>query len=143
MYYKFDTEDIQRAKAALILYAMYKSREKSSPLNGIDTWNRFSNFMRVATLRSKTTAEFIENFCRKSKIQSIRPNYLSTDDPVIIRETGELIMSDNVKDYHLDIIEDNSLLPILNTEQQYLIMLIRERIQREKLNGDIDNDEEN
>ena len=71
--------------------------------------------------------------CRAAKIDSVKPRYLLTDDPVLIPGTGELIMSDAIKDYRIPIIEDNSLLRIMSDESIYLCMLVRDRIQREKM----------
>lgn len=48
-------------------------------------------------------------------------------------ETGELISSDSIKDYQVGLFEDNSLLPLIERESMYLIMLVRERIQRDKM----------
>lgn len=133
MLYQFNTDDTQRAKAALVLYAMYRSRDKNSPLNGMETWNRCKTFMRAACLRSSTTAEFVTNFCRKAHIQSIKPKYLNTGDPVRIPGTYDLISSSSYKNYATEIIEDNNLLKLYENEPVYIIMLVRERIQREKL----------
>lgn len=135
MYFNFDTDDMKRAKAALLLYAMYRSRGMNSPLNGLETWDRFAAFMRGACLKSHTVAGFVEAFCRKAKIGSVKPRYLSTGEPVKMPDSGTLIQSDGMRNYRLDIIEDNSLLPIFAEESMYLIMLVRERIQREKLEG--------
>lgn len=133
MLYQFDTDSLDHAKAALLLYGMYRSRPKSSPLNGLETWNRVQNFIRGAYLKSSTTAEFAQNFCHKAKIDSINLRYLSTDEPVVMPETGELIVSDHFVDYRLNILADNNLLRLYNTESIYIIMLVRERIQREKM----------
>lgn len=48
---------------------------------------------------------------------------------------GSIVQSDSIKDYKLGIIEENSLLKIFERESQYLVMLVRERIQRDKMNG--------
>lgn len=133
MLYKFNTDSVKHASAALLLYAMYRSRNKNSPLNGLETWDRFNSYIRGACLKSSTTAEFMQKFCRAAKIDSVKPRYLSTDDPVLMAETGELIMSDAIKDYRIPIIEDNSLLRIMSDESIYLCMLVRDRIQREKI----------
>lgn len=109
MLLKFDTDSLDHAKAALLLYGMYRSRNQNSPLNGLETWDRFNAFVRGACLKSGTTAEFVQEFCRKAKIDSVKPRYLETGDPVLNRETGELIVSSGVSDYRLDILEDNSL----------------------------------
>ncbi len=142
MLYQFDTDSLDHAKAALLLYGMYRSRNKNSPLNGIETWDRFQTFVRGACLKASTTAEFIQAFCKKAKIDSVKPRYLSTGEPVMIPDTGELIMSSNVADYRLSILADSNLLRLYNTESLYLIMLVRERIQREKLIMEVLEDED-
>lgn len=72
-------------------------------------------------------------FCKKAKIDSVKPRYLNTGDPVEMPDTGELILSSDVSDYRLGILADNDLLRLYNAESLYLIMLVRERIQREKM----------
>ncbi len=135
MQFGFDTESVDHGKAALLLYAMYRSRDKSSSLNGIDTWTRCTSYIRGATLKSRTTAEFVQNFCHMAKIGSIKPSYL-TEGGMLQLADGEILCSGNVKDYKLHIIEDNNLLPLYEQEGVYLTMLVRDRIQRDKLMGE-------
>lgn len=142
MLYQFDTDSLAHAKAALLLYGMYRSRKKESPLNGLETWDRFQTFVRGACLKASTTAEFVQAFCKKAKIDSVKPRYLSTGEPVVIPDTGELIVSGGLADYRLGVIADNSLLRLYNTESMYLIMLVRERIQREKFMPEVEDDED-
>ncbi len=142
MLYQFDTDSLAHAKAALLLYGMYRSRKKESPLNGLETWDRFQTFVRGACLKASTTAEFVQAFCKKAKIDSVKPRYLSTGEPVVMPDTGELIVSGGLADYRLGIIADDSLLRLYNTESMYLIMLVRERIQREKFAPEVEDDEE-
>lgn len=137
MYYNFDTEDLTRAKAALLLYAMYRSRDKQSSLNGVDTWKRFTAYIRGACLKSSTTAEFVQAFCKKAQVGAIVPKYLDDDQPVML-PGGEMIATEGVHDYRSSIIADDSLLPVLNRESMYLTLLVRERIQRERLEGEND-----
>ena len=139
MYYNFDTDKIDRAKAALLLYGLYRSRGQNSSLNGLETWERFNSYVRAACIKSETLGEFVQQFCRKANIASIKPHYFQTGDLVAMPD-GELILSDAVKDYRLGIFNDDSLLDVINKETLYLIMLIRERIQREKLqNEEVEN----
>lgn len=142
MLYQFDTDSLSHAKAALLLYGMYRSRKKESPLNGLETWDRFQTFVRGACLKASTTAEFVQAFCKKAKIDSVKPRYLSTGEPVVMPDTGELIVSGGLADYRLGIIGDDSLLRLYNTESMYLIMLVRERIQREKFAPEVEDDED-
>lgn len=143
MLYQFDCTSLKHAKAALLLYALYRSRDTKSSLNGVETWDRFGSYIRGACLKSTTTAEFVQNFCRKAKIESIRPGYLCTEYPVEMPDTGELIVSENVQNFQLEIFEDNTLLPLIAAETLYLIMLVRERIQREKIHKMEVKDDEN
>lgn len=142
MLYQFDTDSLSHAKAALLLYGMYRSRNKNGPLNGLETWDRFQTFVRGACLKASTTAEFVQAFCKKAKIDSVKPRYLSTGDPVVMPDTGELIMSAGMSDYRLGILADNDLLRLYNTESLYLIMLVRERIQREKFAPEVEDNED-
>ena len=142
MLYQFDTDSLSHAKAALLLYGMYRSRKKESPLNGLETWDRFQTFVRGACLKASTTAEFVQAFCKKAKIDSVKPRYLSTGEPVAMPDTGELIMSAGMADYRLGIMADDSLMRLYNTESMYLIMLVRERIQREKFLPEVEDDED-
>lgn len=135
MQFGFDTESVAHGKCALLLYAMYRSRNNSSSLNGLDTWNRFAAYVKGAALKSTTTAEFCDNFCKMAKVPSIKPCFLKTDNGLVQMPDGTLISSDNVKDYKLSVIEDNEIMPLFRNESQYLVMLVRERIQREKLSG--------
>lgn len=133
MQFGFDTDDELRGKAALLLYAMYRSRDTSSALNGIETWNRFAAFTKGAALKSTTTAEFCDQFCKMAKVQSIKPKYLKSDGGMVFMPDGSIVQSDNVKDYKIGIIEDNRLLKTFEKESQLLVMLVRERIQREQM----------
>lgn len=132
MLYDFETDDLKRAKAALILYAIYRSRGKNSSLNGVDTWNRFTAYIRGACLKSTNTAEFASCFSKMAGTDSIKPCYLKCSDGLVLQPDGSLIVSENVKDYKIGVFEDDDLLPILERESVLLTMLVRERIQREK-----------
>lgn len=134
MLYGFNTDSYDRAKAALILYGIYRSRPANSPLMGVDTWDRYNNFIHAAWLKSSNTAEFVQNLCHKAGCTSIKPAYLLTG-PVEMAN-GEVMEVEGVRDYKLDLFADDDLLPLLDKERVYLILLVRERIQREKVYGD-------
>ena len=135
MRFNFATENDLRAKAALLLYAAYRSRQKSSSLNGLETWTRFAAYIRGACLKSEPTAEFITNFCRMAGIGSIMPRYLETSGGILMLKDGSLVQSSDIKEFQTDILEDDRLMRIYENEGQIVVMLIRERIQREKMEG--------
>lgn len=138
MYYNFNTEFLSKAKAALLLYAMYKSRDKNSPLNGLETWTRAESFCKGACLKSSTTAEFVTKFKEMAKVGAIKPYYLSDNqdgDDIVVLPDGSAISGDGFKNYQISIIEDNEIRKVIEKEYPLIIMLVRERIQREKLEG--------
>lgn len=135
MQFNFATDDELRAKAALLLYAAYRSRPQSSSLNGLETWTRFTAYIRGACLKSETTAEFISCFCKMAGVGSIKPIYLESGGGMIVLSDGSLVQSSNIKEFQVGIFEDNRLMRIYETEGQIVVMLIRERIQREKMEG--------
>lgn len=133
MKYNFNTDDERRGRAALILYAMYKSRSANSPMNGKETWDRVGAYIRSAVVKSTTMGEFVQNFCKLGHIPSVIPRYLTTGAVKV--EPGVLISTGDVKDYRLDVMDDDSLLDVFDRESLLVVMLVRERIQREKLNA--------
>lgn len=135
MQLNFATDDELRAKAALLLYAAYRSRPQSSSLNGLETWTRFISYIRGACLKSETTAEFITNFCRMAGVGSIKPRYLATSGGMVMLSDGSLVQSSDVKEFQTGILEDDRLMRVYENEGQIVVMLIRERIQREKMEG--------
>ena len=130
--YNFETDTIDHAQAALLLYAMYKSRDPSSSLNGLETWDRCNAYIRGASLKSSTVAEFVQNFCKKADIRAIKPHYLKTDGAVQIDDQGTMAISDGLYNYQLEIFKNEKILEIFANEALYIIMLVRERLQRER-----------
>lgn len=129
---KFDTDSLAHAKAALLLYAMYRSRSTDSSLNGLETWSRCNNYIRGAILKSTNIAEFVQHFCKKAGVGSIKPHLLETDGLIEIDEHGTLANIEGFYNFQLDIFEDKEVLALFENEAQYIILLVREGIQREK-----------
>lgn len=135
MQFGFITESAERGKAALILYACYRSRNQQSSLNGLETWNRFTSYIRGAALKATNVAEFVNHFCKLGNISSVKPAYLKDESGLVMQPDGSVIVSADVKDFKIDIFEDDDLLSIFENEGMLLTMLVRERIQREKMEG--------
>lgn len=132
MQFGFNTESIEHGKAALLLYGLYRSRSENSSLNGLDTWTRFASYIRGAVIKSTNVAEFVQHFSKKANIGSIKPHHFKTDGLVQIDSAGTLMVSEGVYDYRLDFFETSEILELLESESLYIIMLVREKIQREK-----------
>lgn len=133
MLFNFDTDNVKRARAALLLYALFKSRDAASPLNGLETWTRAESYCKAACLKSSTTPEFVTRFKEIAKIACIKPYYLTDSRKLVQMPDGSIIQSDNVRDYRLEIFEDETVRKTIEKEYPIIVMLVRERIQREKL----------
>lgn len=136
MLYNFDTSDAGRARAALLIYALFKSRDAGSPLNGLETWSRAESFCKAGCLKSSNTAEFVTRFKEMAKIPSIKPYYLTDSDGLVQMPDGSVIQSDKIRDYKMGIFEDDTIRQTIEREYPIIVMLVRERIQREKLTGE-------
>lgn len=134
MHYGFNTDDVKKAGAALLLYALYRSRGRDSFINGVETWNRMESLCRGACRKSSTTSEFVTKFKQAAGIGAIKPRYLSDPDNtgLQILSDGSVVGSSDVKTYRLDIIQDNEIRNVIERDYPLIIMLIRERVQREK-----------
>lgn len=138
MYYNFNTKSLSKAKAALLLYAMYKSRDMNSPLNGLETWTRAESFCKGACLKSSTTSEFVTKFKEMAKVGAIKPYYLADDrdgENIVSLPDGSVVSGENFKNFQISIIEDNEIRKVIEKEYPLIVMLVRERIQREKMAG--------
>lgn len=145
MLYNFDTDNRKLANAALVLYALYKSRGQKSPMNGIETWNRVESYCVGACKKSRTTSEFVTKFKELGKVGAIKPRYLA--DPtkstaVVGMPDGTLVESDKVKDYRTGLLEDDEVRKTIETEYPLVTILVRERIQREKYMPNMEEDDE-
>jgi|GEM_PF-6901068 len=141
MLYKFNTDNLHRARAALIIYALYKSRANTSSINGIDTWSRLRGYIEYAAMKAQNTAEFVTVLGDKMDATSIKPKYLTVDKFVKIDDN--LIVAEGIYDYKTEIFEDDEVRKIVEREAIFIISLVRDRLNREKLEYDENEGEEN
>jgi hypothetical protein len=76
-------------------------------------------------------------------VGSIKPKFLETSGGMIMLSDGSLVQSSEVKEFQTGLFEDNRLMRVYENENQIVVMLIRERIQREKMEGYADEEVEN
>ena len=133
MLFNFNTDEMRFARAALVLYALYKSRNTNSPMNGMETWNRVESYCVGACKKSRTTSEFVTKFKELGRVGAIKPRYLSEQGVgMTILPGGSVVESANILNYHTALIEDNEIRKPLENDYPLITMLVRERIQREK-----------
>ena len=133
MLYNFNTENLNHAKAALVLYALFKSRNENSPMNGLKAWNRVESYCVGACKKSRTTSEFVTKFKELGNVGAIKPRYLSDSGACMtILPNGSVVESENVKNYRTELFEDNEIRKTIERDYPLITILVRERIHREK-----------
>lgn len=132
MIYKFDTDSTLHAKACLLLYAIYRSREKKTPLTGKQTWTRFHSFVGFSAEMAENVAQFVENLADKARCKSIVPKHLDNFQPRDIGN-GEKISVDGIVNLDMSIFQEEDMLELFRNERVLLLTLVRWRIDQEAL----------
>ena len=83
------------------LYVMYRVATPQVPLNGTETWNRFTHLFAAQILKSITTAEPCKQFF-------VRWRKLGVSGHLTCPPTGEMVMMPDGSIVQSDVIKDSS-----------------------------------
>ncbi|MEK3645844.1 hypothetical protein [Aeribacillus sp. FSL M8-0235] len=102
-------------------------------------WGQIERFTKVSAKRATTIGAFLETFKRKMACESINPKWCDSGSQVmsaIEDELGNIIISgERGRQFLTEIIEsgkDQEILHQLYKETARVIMLVRDRLEREK-----------
>jgi len=142
MYYNFDTSDHNAAVAALLVYAIYRSRDVKRFKVTPEMWNTIERAVKSVAKRAEDLGEFIEKLKPKLACASIKPKWAKTlpDDVITMKvdpATGELIQVQDQgrRQFLTDVLEQvdhRVVLDILYKKAALVILLVRDRLEREK-----------
>lgn len=139
MIYSFDTNNEHAATAALIVYACYKSRDTAKFKVSPDMWGIIERSCKACSKRASTLKDFIEKFKVKVQCSTINPKYTSSNlsSEIIIRTDDGFITKKNSRsrEFWCSLIEDadnEKVLSELYNHTAFTIVLVRERLEREK-----------
>lgn len=149
MYYGFMTKSEIKAKAALIIYAVYRSRVPSRAPSGLDMWAKIERFARSASKRAENMEQFLQMFKHKMGCETLNPRWLKDiksanaimDDSGSIMVFGGERRSFGVELFDTEPEEQREVVQTIYESTQTIILLVRDRLEREKLAG-IREDEE-
>lgn len=110
MIHEFDTTDETDAVAALIVYKIYRAKSHRFKV-GMDMWGRIERFAKAAAKRSRNVPVFIDAFKKRMDCDQLNP--------------GELTQQ-------IAGVADKQIINRLYTQTAWIILLVRERINREK-----------
>ncbi len=139
MLFGFQTENEVKAKAALLIYVVYRSRDKGKGPQGLDMWAQIERFAKAAAKRADGIDDFINSFKRKMACGTINPYWMRDDVAAanaIIKDSGEIITFSENRGFGLEIFEDEAqskdVVDCIYNKTQNIILLVRDRLEREK-----------
>ena len=145
LYYGFRTSERDEAVAALLVYAIYRSREPGRLKVTPDFWGQIERAVKSAAKRAADLGSFIERLKPKLGCSTIHPRFAKTvpDDVISLvpdPATGGFIEYGDrgrgePRQFLTELLEDvppRGVLEVLYKKTSLTILLVRDRIEREK-----------
>ena len=142
MIYNFDTSDENAATAAFLVYAVYRSRDIKRFNVTPEMWSTIERAVKSVAKRAEDMAEFIEKLKPKLACASIKPKWAKTIPDGMIsmiqNPDGSLMeigQEQEKRQFMTDLLEDaddKAVLDVLYRKTALVVLLVRDRIEREK-----------
>lgn len=139
--YRFETDDVDVATAALLIYAIYRSRNLKRFKVSPDMWSQIERFVKASAKRSQNIPRFIESLKPRLCCETIHPRWME----VGIKGLTPIVNSAGYTEYMQDANSREFLTPVVNRcdqkrviellykETAYCVLLVRARLEEEKL----------
>ena len=132
----FDTERPDAAAAACLVYSVYRARDVRRFKVDMDMWNRIERFTKASAKRAASLAEFVERLKPRLSCEGLRPLPVAAADGVPAH-----------RDFLIDVLgrpaaAPGDVLRALYRETSLCVLLVRERLEREKLERAANDDED-
>lgn len=141
MFYNFDTDDERVATAALLVYAIYRSRDAKRFKVTPDMWGQLERAVKSAAKRAMDLGDFIEKLKPKLQCATIHPRWARTlPDGIVsmkMMPDGSIIhiQDKGRRQFLTDILKEvdhREVLDYLYKKTSLVILLVRDRLEREK-----------
>lgn len=138
MIYNFDTDNKDYALCALLVYAIYRSRDKTKFKVTPEMWGQIQRFVQASAKRAKTIPQFINNLQPKMMCPSISPKWVEVGvKGRLFNSGGTLIDIPNAERREfltevLSNVDDKKIIKTLLKETQFIILLVRDRLETER-----------
>lgn len=136
----FDTSDERAATAALIVYAIWRSRDLKRFKVSPDVWDRVTRFVQASAKRATTLGQFVNTLMPKLCCWSIKPKWMEVGYRGLTAIRGEGAMTEYMqlgeqREFMTGIFEaanHRAALDLLYKETAWIVLLVRDRLEREK-----------
>ncbi len=145
MIYGFDTEEKNEGVGALIVYAVYRSRNKQQFKISLDMWDKIERFVKSSAKRSLKIPQFIEKLKKKMLCHSLNPHWMEVgiknDVGLFTRVNKEgvtdiiALAQQSEREFMTSVIgqsDQSAVINVLKNETAWTILLVRERLERER-----------
>lgn len=141
MYYNFDTEDGNAATAALLVYAIYRSRDTKRFKITPDMWSMIERATKSASKRAMDLGDFIEKLKPKLQCATIHPRWARTlPDGIVsmkLMPDGSAVQVPDKgrRQFLTDVLQEvdhREVLDFLYRKTALVVLLVRDRLEREK-----------
>lgn len=141
MYYNFDTTDEHLATGALLLYAIYRSRNTKRFKVSPDMWGVIERAVKSASKRASDLNDFIEKLKPKLQCETIQPRWANTMPDGIVSmkmmEDGSVVevQDKGRRQFLTDVLTEinhQRVLKLLYKNTAVIVLLVRDRLEREK-----------
>lgn len=142
MIYQFDTEDQDHATSALIVYAIWRSRNRARFKVDPGVWGRIERFTKSAAKRSRTMPEFIERLKPRLACETLSPRAMA------VGLSGDLMLKgwtfegedtetkeQRPREFLTEVLkhaDERRVIDALYRETAWIILLVRDRLEAEK-----------
>ncbi len=141
MYYNFDTENGDYATSALLVYAVYRSRDVKRFKITPDMWGQIERAVKGAAKRAQDLGDFIERLKPKLHCATIHPRWAKTIPDGL--KTMQMMPDGSIaevedqgrRQFLTDVLEEadhKAVLEALYKKTSLIILLVRDRLEREK-----------
>jgi len=141
MIYNFDTNEEQYAISALLVYAVYRSRDKRKFKVTPEMWGQIDRFTKSSAKRARNLPQFIDALMPKLCCPSISPKWMQIGMQGRVVDMGDGKFAEfnstntDGREFLTSVLETELTGDVLNClykETTYIILLVRDRLEREK-----------
>ena len=142
MIYQFDAPDDEHgrhaATAALLVYAIYRSRDKRRYKVSPEMWGQIERFVKASAKRARTLPDFIESLKPRLCCPSINPQWLAvgmTGQPVAMGDGAYAVFNRDRREFVTAVLNEAdhaAVIRQLYRQTTWTILLVRDRLEREK-----------
>lgn len=142
MLYGFDTSDGAAATGALLVYAVWRSRDMRRFKITPDVWGKIERFTKASAKRADSLPRFLEALKPRLLCDTVSPRWMAVglagEIPAVVTDDGVRLQvgaPEGQREFLAGVFEradHTATLDALYRETAYVVLLVRDRLERER-----------